>query len=91
MELKVELVPVVDLYDFEKALTNKYDESFYDLAWTLFDGNKIDNDTYFFFHFDKNEEVNEHDRDKAIKRNIVREFLKETYPNYKSVIVHIYW
>ena len=91
MEMKMELVPVLDIYDFEKALVNKYDESFYDLAWTLFDDNKIDNDTYLFFHFDKNEKVNEHDKNEAIKRNIVREFLRETYPNCKSVIVHIYW
>ena len=91
MEMKMELVPVLDIYDFEKVLVNKYGEPFYDLAWTLFDDNKIDNDTHLIFHFDKNEEVNKYDQNEAIKRNIVREFLRETYPNCKSVIVHIYW
>ena len=71
MEMKMELMPVLDIYDFEKVLVNKYGEPFYDLAWTLFDDNKIDNDTHLIFHFDKNEEVNKYDQNEAIKRNIV--------------------
>lgn len=81
----------LDIYDLEKSVKNKYGDDFYDLAWILFDDDRITDNVFLPFFYDKDEEIYEYDKDRGIKRNIVRGYLRELSPMFDCVLIHIYW
>ena len=89
--MEIKYLHSLDIYDLEKSLMDKYGDDFYDLAWILFDDDRITDGAYLHFFYGKDEEVWEYDKDRAIKRNIVRDYLRELFPMFDHVLIHIYW
>ena len=89
--MEIKYLHSLDIYDLEKSLMDKYGDDFYDLAWILFDDDRITDGIYLPFYYDKDEEIWEYDKDRAEKRNIVRNYLRELFPMFDYVLVHIYW
>ena len=89
MELKS--MPVLDVYELEKFLMDKYGNDFYDLAWILFDDDRIYDGVYIPFWYSIDEEIWEPDRVREEKRNVVRKHLRDIFPDYKCILIYIYW
>ena len=89
--MEIKYLHSLDIYDLEGSLMDKYGDDFYDLAWILFDDDRITDGAYLPFFYGKDEEIWEYDKDRAIKRNIVRDYLRELFPMFDYVLIHIYW
>ena len=89
--MEAKFVPTFDIYDIERSLMNKYGDDFYDLAWILFDDDEINENVYLYFQYNEDEEIREFDKNRAEKRNIVRDYMRELFPMYDYVLFHVYW
>ena len=88
-----ENIPVVDMYELEKALNLQYGENFNEIPVLLFGDDYMGGVCKPFF-FDKMEVFSypQWQNEEEIRlRNLVRAYFQDVFPERNMVLIHIYW
>lgn len=92
--MKYEILPVIDVHDLEDALKLQFDMDFdNDIRLFLFYDNFM-NDCYKSFSFKDLEEYKGfswQDEEDISKKNAIKVFLKDLFPQYDSCIIDVSW